>query len=694
MQSEFIYNQKNLYYINHRFYVRGYIAYKGDRMKKEKNQEKSKSRFKIFLKKIFSTEYRAWTGFFISVILILGGLIGACSFQTAGGKVAVSSVSIPTQNGQWSTADIYKPDSATAQNKAPCVIVVPGFQRSKETQAAYSLELARRGIVVICIDPYAQGDSSASTSSQAATSEGYGLFAWVEYVTETPNLNYVDLSKVGAAGHSAGGNACVKAAAKFGQEVLDGERKTSRLSSVFISGYIRSFTSSDLISVRSNMGMSYAYYDEGAYQNETQKMKDEGTWMHGEDIANGDMRYAPEAIRFVNSGLSLNGEETISTTEGEIEIGKIYGNPNNHTLRIVNNERTLHALQPYDTVSISHMLDFFELAFDLEFSISTSSQIWWFKEIAQGVMLIGGFVLVMCLGALLLKTRAFSSLVHDIPEKRTQTKLDKVFFWVIFAASALIACFDFIPCAQWAQKMFPVAQSATMTWMFPQRMTNAVLLWAVLNGTIGFILFFGGHFLKKWIEKKCLKKEEEKDNTLDPIKIKPKELLKTFGLAMSLFGVFYSLILIVYTVFHVDFRFMFISARPILLPKMLLVSLMYIPLFFIFYLSNSIRVNCSMRPANWPDWLARLISVLGNSIGLILIMIIQYVGFAANGLVTYQNEWLYCNLLFGLIPMMMILPLMNRYFFNKTGKAYLGPMVTCLIFIFMTLTNTVCYIPL
>jgi len=40
------------------------------------------------------------------------------------------------------------------------------------------------------------------------------------------------------------------------------------------------------------------------------------------------------------------------------------------------------------------------------------------------------------------------------------------------------------------------------------------------------------------------------------------------------------------------------------------------------------------------------------------------------------------------------LPYLNRYFFRMTGRIYLGPMVTCLAFVMVLLTNTVCYLPL
>ncbi|MFT5493659.1 MAG: fermentation-respiration switch protein FrsA (DUF1100 family), partial [Limisphaerales bacterium] len=211
-------------------------------------------------------------GILLATVILASFL--ASRVQTSGGRVAVYGIKIPTQNGQWLAADLFKPRSATSDRPAPLVVVVPGFQRSKETLSNISLELARRGIVVIAIDPYAQGGSSSSTSRRAATTEGYGMFAVVDYAHDTSNLNYIDKTRIGTTGHSAGGNAAIRGANYFGKEA----RKTgqpSKLHSVFVSGYVLTMTDKVLKDVRSNVGMSYALYDEGAYRNE---------------LENGDMR--------------------------------------------------------------------------------------------------------------------------------------------------------------------------------------------------------------------------------------------------------------------------------------------------------------------------------------------------------------------------------------------------------------------
>ena len=105
----------------------------------------------------------------ILLVLLIVSSLGASMVQTSFGRIEVHSIKLPAQNGQWLVADLFRPLSATADNPAPLVVVVPGFQRSKEALSNVAIELARRGIVAISIDPYAQGGSSASMSRRAAT---------------------------------------------------------------------------------------------------------------------------------------------------------------------------------------------------------------------------------------------------------------------------------------------------------------------------------------------------------------------------------------------------------------------------------------------------------------------------------------------------------------------------------------------
>jgi hypothetical protein len=543
-------------------------------------------------------------------------------------------------------------------------VVVPGFQRSKETHANIAIELARRGVVVINIDPYAQGSSSSSLSRRSATEEGYGMFAVVNYVANTDNLNYVDASRIGVTGHSAGGNAAIQGARHFGEEAIN-NKTLSKIHSVFVSGYVLTLTNKTLREVRSNVGISYALYDEGAYRNE---------------LKNADMRNAPEAIRLVNTGLKKS--ERIS----EVEIGRYYGEVNERTLRVVNNEPALHPFQPYHTDAMANQITYFQKVFNLIGSLPAENQIWYWKDLLSFFALVAAFVSLVPLAQLLLAyVSYFQPLVHPLPPARPAPKgRAKVVFWTLLVSGALIACFTYIPMTDLSQKLFVEASGREATWFFPQRMNNGVMLWALCNGIVGFGLFFIGRRLNAGAN-------------LGPVEMgastTPQELWRTVLLAACLFAGFYLLLFVVYSLFHVDYRFLFLGVR-VFQPDLLRLLPMYAPAFLLFFLSNSLRVNAGMRFEGQSEWSSMFLAGFANSLGLILILAVQYITFARTGAVFWTDGWLYINLLFAVVPMMFVLPFFNRYFFRMTGRIYLGPITLCLVFIMILLSNTVCYLPL
>ncbi len=586
--------------------------------------------------------------------------------QTSFGNTRVISLKIPTQNGQWVVADLFKPSTANKKKPAPLVIVVPGFQRSKETLSNISIELSRRGIVVIAIDPYAQGGSSSSMSTRAATKEGYGMFSIVDYIYNTSNLNYIDKSRIGVTGHSAGGLASIRGAQYFGKEA----KKTntiSKIHSVFVSGMIRmGFEPKNLKNIMSNVGVSYALYDEGAWQNE---------------LTNGEMSQSPEVLRLINHQLFRKKEPLKS-----VEIGKFYGKSNLKNLTVIYNEKVLHPLQPYDKEATKNQIDYFLKAFELDNSILSDNQVWYWKELFTFISLILSFFIIIPLTNLFLELSYFSTIKHSVPKLLPSPKgFHKLIFWGLFITSALIACFSFIPMSELSKILFSESSNRIQTWFFPQRMNNAIMLWAILNGIIGFILFFGSYYLFG------------KNNKVTPDMwgggISFLELVKTTILALIIFTIYFLILFIIYYLFHVDYRFIFLGVKTFR-PELLYLLPLYMPLFFIFFLSNSLRVNGSLRLSKYSKNQHLFLSGIANTAGLILILLIQYLHLYFTGTVYWKEGWLYVNLLFAIVPIMLILPFFHYSFFQLTGRIYLGPITMSLIFIMILLSNTVCYIPL
>ena len=587
--------------------------------------------------------------------------------QSDFGNVNVKSHTLYSSNNQYVVYDLYKPSSASKENKAPFIVVVPGFQRSKEALSNIAIELSRRGNVVALIDPYAQGMSSSSLSRRAATTEGYGMFALIDTVSKGNLYDFVDTDKMASTGHSMGGNAAIRGANYFGREAIR-ENKKSKLHSVYVSGYVLTLTEKVLEDVRSNVGVSYALYDEGAFRNELQ----------GWDA--GNMKIAPEALRTVNSILDENQKLDV------IELEKFYGEIDKNTARVIYNERLLHPFQPYNNIATANQLIYFDKVFNSDIKLDPYDQIWQWKELFTLLSMITSLIMLIPLTRFLLKLNFFSELVKEVPKPLpVQNRKGKVVFWSIFIIGATVACLTFIPMVDIAKIIFQKASNRELTWFFPQRMNNSVMLWATFNGIFGAILFFGSYHL--FGRKAGIKKDSW------GIKITNIEIVKTFLLGLLVFLIYYGTLNVIHFIFHVDYRFWFMGVR-IFQPQMLLVLAMYFPFFFVFFLSNSLRVNGAMRFENQPEWISRLVAGLANSSGLIMIIVIQYFVFLYTGSVFWTTNWLSVNLLFGIVPMMFFLPYFNRVFFEMTGRIYLGPVITCLIFIMILSTNTVVYLPI
>ena len=604
--------------------------------------------------------------FLYCLVVIIVSSFFASLIQTSFGKVDVKLMNLKTPDGQNLVYDLYKPSIATENDKQPLIVVVPGFQRSKEALSNIAIELSRRGYVVALIDPYAQGMSSSSLSRLAATTQGYGMFALVDYAY-AENFSFVDINKIGSTGHSMGGNAAIRGADYFGKEAVKSGKK-SKLDSVYISGYVLTLRENILRDSKSNMGVSYALYDEGAFRNDLQ----------GWDA--GNMKIAPESLRTVNSVLPKDKKVT------EVELGKYYGERSNNTLRVIFNEELLHPFQPYNKEATKNQLDYFDKVFGAPISINSNNQIWQYKELFTLINMIVSLLMLIPIAKLFLSLNFYKDIVKDIPAPLSeQTSKSKMIFWTVFFLSALIACISFIPMVDVAKILFYESANRELTWFFPQRMNNSVMLWAAFNGSIGLVIFFISYYF--------FGRHHGVNTNSWGLQINKVELFKTIMLGLSIFIFYYLILYFVYFLFHVDYRFWFMGVR-IFQPEMLLVLVMYFPLFFIFFFSNSLRVNGAMRFKNQSEWKSRLIAGFGNSLGLMMIIIIQYVTFAWTGTVFWTTNWLSVNLLFGIVPMMFILPYFNRIFFQLTGRVYLGPIVTCLIFIMILSTNTVVYLPL
>lgn len=597
---------------------------------------------------------------------------------------------------------MYVPNTATEENPAPVVFVLPGFTRTKATMAQYCIELSRRGAVVFTLDPGAQGSTTANSTAGAN-----GVEYLVQYVyNNSDDFKFCDKNRFGAIGHSAGGGNVTTLAA----DMAGDSYQNSIIKAVYNSGYIKISAANKFAKLNCNAAMSYAYYDEGAFRYQTDTT-------------------AVEVIskRFINE--VAGSAETYDTVEWD----KDYGDMTNGTYRVVHRELINHCFEMYDALSIANTIDFFNRSLAMGSGLSNDSQIWFGKEFFNGLSLAAAFTFILALCGVLMNTPFFATLKNGGKAKAAegagaevaavQTEVQplvtpvsnsiahKVILWSTMILTAIIACLDYIPLANLSIEVFPVSNLASVfTYVFPARMINAILLWALINGAIGLVIFFATTALENLYEYIVFKTKGTTPHydwsKFEAIKIRGNgrknvlfNVLKTLLLPVIFFGSFYFLVQLTYWCFHQDFRFMLVSAAP-LNARMFVTMLEYAPIIFVFYISNSIRVNCSIGREGWKEWKVMLVGALANSLGLAFILLINYVCYFVTGTPYYgywgnNNEvWLFVNMVFGLVVMMFLLPIFNRIFYKQTGNVWVGAITCCLIFIMMTISASVSYIPL
>lgn len=597
---------------------------------------------------------------------------------------------------------MYVPNTATEENPAPVVFVLPGFTRTKATMAQYCIELSRRGAVVFTLDPGAQGSTTANSTAGAN-----GVEYLVQYVyNNSDDFKFCDKNRFGAIGHSAGGGNVITLAA----DMAGDSYQSSIIKAVYNSGYIKISAANKFAKLNCNAAMSYAYYDEGAFRYQTDTT-------------------AVEVIskRFINE--VAGSAEKYDTVEWD----KDYGDMTNGTYRVVHRELINHCFEMYDALSIANTIDFFNRSLAMGSGLSNDSQIWFGKEFFNGLSLAAAFTFILALCGVLMNTPFFATLKNGGKAKAAegagaevaavQTEVQplvtpvsnsiahKVILWSTMILTAIIACLDYIPLANLSIEVFPVSNLASVfTYVFPARMVNAILLWALINGAIGLVIFFATTALENLYEYIVFKAKGTTPyydwSKFEAIKIRGNgwknvlfNVLKTLLLPVIFFGSFYFLVQLTYWCFHQDFRFMLVSAAT-LNARMFVSMLEYAPIIFVFYISNSIRVNCSIGREGWKEWKVMLVGALANSLGLAFILLINYVCYFVTGTPFYgywgnNNEvWLFVNMVFGLVVMMFLLPIFNRIFYKQTGNVWVGAITCCLIFIMMTISASVSYIPL
>ncbi|MEG1908553.1 MAG: hypothetical protein RR147_03050 [Oscillospiraceae bacterium] len=617
----------------------------------------------------------------IALILILIGSIGAMLLQTNGYSVKVQDITLVTESQQTLHALAFIPKTATADNKVPVVITSHGWLNSAEVQDAASIELARRGIMVIAMDAYNHGLSSSVLDDQITSSDetGQGMYALVEYAA-SGIMDFVDTDRIGVMGHSMGGRAAKNTAIHFSNlynEAIaaaeaadsDGGAEITAAEQAYADSQMKICAAlptgqspgslADWSAIRCNMGFLYGLLEEGGYGSSTGTANLIGS--------------STEALSMVNS---------VDPSVTSVEEGKFYGNKDDGTLRVLYQPNVTHPLIHFNPASTSDVIEFFTYCFDVETTLGTGNQIFLIKECFNLVAMIGLFMLLVPLCSLLLRIPAFADLkgVEGPKVPALDGKRKKVFWigWILGGVASFVTAV--IATVAVPSLGSTVHGFSMLNWTFFASPTmNTVAVWTLLSAIWSYIWFF--------INYKKDKAAGIRGEETIGLKITGKQFWKSVALAATIIGLVYIVVWFCKWAFNTDFRFWTPAVKTFDVAH-LFYFIQYLPIFFAFYLVNSLMVNGACRFEGMNEKKNLFILAIGNILGLTLLWALQYGKLLITGTVIWGAGWINVLVIAFCVWQLFLAPYFLRAFYKLTGKNWVGALVVSGMYVLCGIMNT------
>lgn len=587
---------------------------------------------------------------FALVVIITFSVTMTHLLESDFGKVDVSIIRIVDPNGHIVVAKLFRPKIATADNPVPAILNMHGYQNDKNVQDPFSIELAKRGFVVLAPDSLGHGDSGATGL------DVMGWFADPTYVmgNETAlsyliTLPFVDGSKIGATGHSMGGMNAVKLPALFPDNVKAIVQQASAPANL------------------PNLMMLQARYDEFLGFRENQ--------LRTEELTSSETRLA---------ALGLTTSIEWDTTYGSFADGTA------RRMALINMD---HHFLPLTNKAVAEAINWFNLALrdgnGGPMWSEPTKQTFMIKEIFGGIALISALLTMLPLTSILLTTPFFAPVAQPLP-KRYIAK--KNYWWLAATINLLIGGFLYPLTTQYGSIMGKIE-----TWLpfMKMEMANGVAAFYLVNAVVCFVLFL------LWF-----RNAKKKDVTMYDMgvsfdqkktKIDWKIIGKTVLLGVILFAFMYLLEGFFQWALGQEIRFAWPYMRQFSSTNRVGYFFLYLIPALLFFLVNGgiflfgqIRQKEYETPAK-TQWIWWLKAVYAMVTGLFLVLCLQYLpwllgggpGFEMLGLPQFTSMWPLMLLVY--IPQFIILFWFLVWFYRKTGRIYLGAlMISILVTWFMT----------
>jgi pimeloyl-ACP methyl ester carboxylesterase len=598
----------------------------------------------------------------VLVVVIAFSAVMAHLIERDFGKVTIENVRISDPSGVTLAGKLYIPDSASVESPKPGVLNLHGYQNDKDVQGPFSIELSRRGFVVLALDAFGHGDSGGALGMNEDPTNGTNTgYLYLK------SLPFVDAANLASMGHSMGGMESVAIGA------INPDHKA-----------LNPHASLPGTPELNNVLVTQARYDEFTFFREFQ--------LRTEELTSFPSRLA-----------ALGLEEPIEwdTTYGDFDDGSA------RRMAFINLE---HHYLTLNRKAVAEAADWFRMAMkdgatDADW-IDPYKQIFLWKELFGGVTLIGTMITLIPLTNIFLATTYFAPVAQRVPSRYRPSRGN---WWLLATINALIGGITYPILTRGGSFAPAEAYNVREALHFMRlQMGNGVALWFFVNAVIAFVLFV---FWYRTTGKKANVTMYDMGVSFDTEKTKFDWgiLGKTVLLGAILFSWMYILEGISQWALGQEFRFAWPFMRQFSEPRRLGYFFIYlIPTLLFFLVNGGIflfgqagqKERSTPTRTQWGWWVKILYAAL---FGLLLVLLFQYLPWMVFGqgpgfesilsnwvnadgvsvLAKYSGIWPLMLLVY--IPQFAILLWFLTWFYRRTGRIYLGAlMIAALAMWFMT----------
>jgi pimeloyl-ACP methyl ester carboxylesterase len=600
----------------------------------------------------------------LSLVLCLVSALGASITQSAGGSVSVTKLTFPGASGGTISALLLKPAGASATDKRPAIVLAHGWWNEKEMQDSNYVELARRGYVVMSIDMYGHGSSSYLKEGDEAVA-ATGMY---DAVKEIATLPYVDTSKIGISGHSNGARAANWAIP------LDDAADTQLIKSVYL-------VDNDPIYADPKTGKYINYYgsrDVGVQADQFDEFFFRSYDKSGKAVTTpGQYIGTPNAQSFLDFGKTPDGAKKSSFHFYTQDV------KGQSAIRIINNPPQTHPWGPFSKQEVTSLLTFFDKSLGTPNPIPVGSQIWQLKEFFNALGLVGFAIFLLAFARALLTVRPFAGLRLAQPAVlAARDRKGHAWFWGALAVSALFSGFSYLFLSNFAPLSTIYFVGAPP--LIPQGAVFFIGLWAAINGVFALIVMIVSYQLFG----------KRNGMSLRDSGILPGWKKFWLGILLGLIVVIaaFGIVFVVGWLFNTDFR-LWVLAIPTFGADKLVIALMYLPLFLVYYIANSVALNSFNHfTIRGKEWINTAVLVLFNILAPLVLVIAQYWVFAASGELIPGFGGIFSIWLFPVIVFLGTAAVLSRKIYRATGNPYIGGFIMAAVASVVSVTNTLTYI--